>query len=41
MTRGELREAQADVRYAKSNLGLAEVQLKMIRQRLEAFEQRD
>ncbi len=41
VARGELREAQADVLDAEFNLGLAEVQLKMIRQRLEAFEQRD
>ncbi|MCH7573372.1 MAG: hypothetical protein IH891_10715, partial [Planctomycetes bacterium] len=37
----ELREAQAGVRDAESNLALAEVQLKMIRQRLEAIKQQD
>jgi multidrug resistance efflux pump len=41
VTKGELREAQTGARDAESNLALAEVQLKMIRQRLEAFEQQD
>ena len=38
---GELLEAQTGLRDAESNLALVEVQLKMMRQRLEALEQQD
>jgi len=41
VTNGELRAAQAELRDARSNLDLAGVQLKMIRQRLEPFEEED
>ncbi|MHC5007249.1 MAG: hypothetical protein ACYTGF_07830 [Planctomycetota bacterium] len=41
VTTSELREAHSGARDAESNLALAELQLKMIRQRLEAFELQD
>ncbi len=39
VTESELRAAQAEIRDGESNLSLAEVQLKMIRQRLDALGQ--
>jgi multidrug resistance efflux pump len=39
VTAGELRAAETAVREAESNLALAELQLKMIRQRLEGLQQ--
>ena len=40
VTNAELREARAELRDARSNLDLAAIQLKMIRERLEVYEER-
>lgn len=41
VTNGELRAARTELRDARSNLDLAAIQLKMIRERLEPFEEED